>query len=116
VNEADLDYTGTIMPPAGSGVPPLSIDEKMTFARWIDLGCPINSGDDGATPWGWFLDEIRPTVAISSPDPGRNDGPLSQILVGVGDGYTGLNLASFAVRANFTVNGHAPGQIGRAHV
>ncbi len=46
-NEADLDYTGTIMPPPGSGVPPLSDDEKMTFARWIDLGCPINFGDGG---------------------------------------------------------------------
>lgn len=38
VNAADLDYTGTMMPPPGSGVAPLTIDEKMTFARWIDLG------------------------------------------------------------------------------
>ena len=43
-NAADLDCTGTIMPPPGSAVPPLSEDEKMMFARWIDLGCPINTG------------------------------------------------------------------------
>ncbi|MEM7354648.1 MAG: hypothetical protein AAF657_27820, partial [Acidobacteriota bacterium] len=35
-NQADLDFTGTIMPPPGSGVPELSEDEKRTFARWID--------------------------------------------------------------------------------
>jgi hypothetical protein len=108
INEADLDYTGTMMPP-GSGAPPLSIDEKMAFARWIDLGCPINWGDDGATPWGWFLDEIRPTVAVTSPQPGRNDGPLTQILIGVADNYTGLDISSFAVRANFVVDGQAAG-------
>jgi hypothetical protein len=38
VNEADLDFTGMMMPPPGSGVPPLSADEKMTFARSDQLG------------------------------------------------------------------------------
>jgi hypothetical protein len=90
-------------------VPPLTIDEKMTFARWIDLGCPINWGDNGTTPWGWFLDEIRPTVAVTSPQPGRNHGPLTQFLIGVADGYKGLNLSTFQVRANFTVNGQPAG-------
>jgi len=110
INEADLDYTGTIMPPTGSGVPSLTIDEKMTFARWIDLGCPINWGSNGTTPWGWFLDEIRPTVALTVPPPGRSDGPLSQIFIGVGDAYTGLDLPTLSVTANFGVNGRNAGE------
>jgi hypothetical protein len=109
-NEADLDYTGTMMPPPGSGVTPLTIDEKMTFARWIDLGCPINSGDDGDTPWGWFLDENRPTLALSSPRPGRNDQPLSRIVIGVSDAYTGVDTSTLTLRADFAVNGRAPGE------
>ena len=52
-NASDLDYTGTARPPPGSGVPALSEDETMNFARWIDLGCPINVGQlssPAATP------------------------------------------------------------------
>ena len=30
------------MPPPASGVPPLTDDEKMTIARWIDLGAPYD--------------------------------------------------------------------------
>jgi hypothetical protein len=110
INEADLDYTGTIMPPPGSGVPELTIDEKMTFARWIDLGCPINTGSGGATPWGWFLDEIRPTVALSSPAPRRNQDPVASIVVGVADAYTGIDLSTLTMRASFAVNGRAAGE------
>jgi len=108
-NAADLDYTGTIMPPANSGVPELSEDEKMMFARWVDLGCPINtgSGDDGN--YGWFLDEVRPTVTISRPRPNRNASPLAEIRVGIADAYTGISNATFSVRASFPVNGLAPG-------
>ena len=36
------------MPPPGSGVPALSEDEKITFARWVDLGCPINGSQGTA--------------------------------------------------------------------
>ncbi len=43
-NDADLDYSGTIMPPPDSDAPALSDAEKMNFARWVDLGCPINTG------------------------------------------------------------------------
>src|SRR5262249_44732333 len=32
INQADLDFTGSMMPPPGSGVPSLTIDEKMIFA------------------------------------------------------------------------------------
>jgi hypothetical protein len=108
-NIADLDYTGTIMPPTNSGVPPLSEDEKMTFARWIDLGCPINTGTGDDANYGWFLDELRPTVTITSPRQNRNATPLSQILVGVADAYSGLSNATLSIKADFPVNGAVPG-------
>jgi hypothetical protein len=107
-NEADLDYTGDPMPPPGSGVPPLTIDEKMTIARWIDLGAPINVGDDGATEYGWFLDEVRPTLEMSLPRPGTTPGPLGTIRVGVADAH-GILPGSLSITADFPVAGRAPG-------
>jgi hypothetical protein len=108
-NEADLDYTGEIMPPPGSPVPDLSEDEKMIFARWVDLGCPIETGDGDDANYGWFLDEIRPTLTVSSPRPNRNDRPVMEIRVGVADAYKGINAASLSVKADFPVDGLAAG-------
>lgn len=109
VNEADLDFTGTMMPPPGSGVPPLTIDEKMTIARWIALGAPIDHLATGAkAPYGWFLDEIRPTLAMSLPRGGVN-APLSVIRVGIADANSGIANGSLSISADFTVAGRAPG-------
>ena len=108
-NLADLDYTGTIMPPTGSGVPPLSIDEKMTIARWIDLGCPINNGDDGETEYGWFLDEIRPTLEVSVPREGRSMDNLTELVIGVADANSGIQPGSLSVTANFAMAGRGAG-------
>ncbi|HEY2385793.1 MAG TPA: hypothetical protein VGK30_02440 [Candidatus Binatia bacterium] len=107
-NDADLDYTGSAMPPPGANVPPLTIDERMLIARWIDLGAPINVGDDGATPYGWFLDEIRPTLALSLPRPGADPSPVDTIRVGVADAH-GIAPGSLSVSADFVVAGRAPG-------
>lgn len=107
-NEADLDFTGTIMPPVGSGVPPLSIDEKMTFARWIDLGCPINFGvESGHGNLGWFLDDLRPSLNISHPRPGLNSTAIGEIRFGMADAYTGINPATLSVKADIAVAGRA---------
>ncbi len=111
-NEADLDFTGTIMPPPNSNVPPLSEDDKMTFARWVDLGCPINSGQPGGADngdFGWFLDDLRPTLTISSPRQNASRQPITEIRVGVADAYTGINSASLSIKAEFPVNGAAAG-------
>ncbi|HZR20413.1 MAG TPA: hypothetical protein VFE51_24235 [Verrucomicrobiae bacterium] len=104
-NTADLDYTGTIMPPPGSQVPSLGEDEKITIARWIDLGCPINTGSGSDANYGWFLDEVRPTVTISSPRQNQNVVPLTELRVGVADADSGLNPATLSIRADFSVNG-----------
>lgn len=108
-NSADLDYTGTIMPPPGSNVPPLTEDEKMTIARWIDLGAPIDASDPARAQYGWFNDEQKPTLTLSLPRSGANTTPLSQIRLGAFDNYSGLDRGAFSVKANFAVNGKAAG-------
>jgi hypothetical protein len=107
-NAADLNYSGAMMPPPGSGYA-LTHDERMLFVRWIDLGCPINYGDDGATPWGWFLDEIRPTLEVSSPRAGAHPGALGAIRVGIADANSGLAPDSLSVTADFAVGGRPAG-------
>ncbi len=108
-NEADLDFNGQICPPPGSGVPALTIDQKMTIARWIDLGCPINLGNNGDHPRGWFLDELRPTVAVAVPRPGANDAPVERIRFGLADAYTGVDLTTLSVKADLALAGRPAG-------
>ena len=108
-NSADVDYTGTIMPPPGSGVPPLSEDDKMTIARWIDLGASITRQGDPSYK-GYYADELKPVLALSQPRAGLNSGPLAVIMVGVFDAYSGIAAGSLSVTADVAINGHAAGQ------
>jgi hypothetical protein len=112
---------GSIMPPpeavAGSykgpdgkliKVAPLTDEDRLTLARWIDLGCNIDLDYDAAKPdqrgRGVFLDELRPTLTITYPNAGHNR-ELSRILVGMHDYYTGLDMKSFEVVADFAIDG-----------
>jgi hypothetical protein len=113
---ADLDYTGSAMPPpeavkAGK-VKPLSDEDKRTIVRWIDLGCPIELDRDPKQPqkrgFGWMCDDNRPTLAVTWPGPGANT-ELSRILVGMHDYGSGLDVESFQVTADFPVEGAAAG-------
>jgi hypothetical protein len=125
-SQADVGYTGGIMPPpeavAGtySGpdgkkikVAPLSAEDRLTLVRWVDLGCPIDLDYDPAKPAergrGWMLDDTRPTLTLTYPKAGANP-PLTRILVGMHDYYTGLDMASFQVVADFKLDGNAAGQ------
>jgi hypothetical protein len=108
-NAADLDYSGTIMPPLASGAPPLTDNEKMLFARWIDLGCQVDSADPQQKTMGVFADDVKPVLTVSSPRSGLVSGPLSQMRIGLYDNYSGLNRQSLSVTANFVVNGKAAG-------
>ncbi len=108
-NQADLDFTGTIMPPPGSGYPPLSEDEKILFARWIDLGAPISYPDGVRAQIGWFADDLRPTLDLSLPRRGHHEEPVTTIRLGAFDYYSGLDRTTLSVTANFPVNGRAPG-------
>lgn len=109
-NAADLDYTGAAMPPPGSGVPALSWDEKMTFGRWVDMGCPINTGQGTENQnFGWFLDDLRPTLALSLPRPGPNPGSLSAIRFGLADAASGIDLGTLSVKASIPLAGRSAG-------
>ncbi len=107
-NDADLDYVPSTAHPAG-GMPSLSRAQRITFARWIDLGAPIDVAQTRGNPgMGWFLDDLRPTLTISSPRPNFNPSPPSVIRFGMADAYTGINPGSLSVIASFTVQGRRP--------
>jgi hypothetical protein len=122
----DLDYLGAKMPPpeavAGTykdpeghtvKVPDLTAEDRLTLVRWIDLGCPIdldrNAGTPDARGLGWFLDDNRPVLTVTSPHAGAN-ASLDRILVGAHDYYSGLDAKAFTVTAGFEVNGVAAGE------
>lgn len=105
-NDADIDYTGTIMPPPDALVVKLSPDEKMMMARWVDLGCPSDRVEPARKAVGWFLDALRPTLTVQSPAPGKLPGPLTEIRIGAFDYYSDVAPGSLSVKASFDVNGH----------
>jgi len=120
-NLAHIGYTGGIMPPpeavAGTyvapdgrkiQVPALTDEERVTFVRWVDLGCPIDlTNTPGGS--GWSLDDQRPTLTLTAPHTGRNDS-VTRILVGMHDYNSGLDMKTFHVSANFAINGIAAGR------
>jgi hypothetical protein len=109
INDADLDFIPSTAHPAG-GMTALTADQKITFARWIDLGCPINAGQGTADEaYGWFVDDVRPTLTVSAPRPGLSSAPLSLIRVGVADAYTGIQPGSLSITATIAIAGRAPG-------
>lgn len=111
----DVDYTGNVMPPpdavAGKAKAPdgkfvkvaaLSEDDKLTLSRWIDIGCPINRATPQAA--GWLLDEGRPTLTLTYPQPGVNT-KLDRILIGMHDYGSGLDMATFKATADIALDG-----------
>jgi hypothetical protein len=126
-NYGDTDYAGSQMPPpeavAGTfkgrdgqpiKVPPLSDEDRRTLVRWIDLGCPIDMDPqyDPTSPtprsFGWMGDDQRPTLTITYPQSGENE-PLSRVVIGMADAYTGLDVSSFTVISDVEVDGTAAG-------
>jgi hypothetical protein len=103
-NHADIDFRGSACPPPGSSVPSLTEDEKLRFARWVDLGAPITSPESLRRKTGWFLDELRPTLTLSLPRAGRTTAPLDSIRIGAFDYYSGLDRKSLSVKASFALN------------
>jgi hypothetical protein len=108
INLADLDFTATASHPA-SGLAGMNIDEKLTFARWVDLGCPINTGQGANANFGWFVDDQRPTLAVSVPRPGLNPVAPALIRVGIADAYTGIAPGSLSITATIPLAGRLAG-------
>jgi hypothetical protein len=103
-NAADLDYTGMPMPPPPAL--PLSEDERLTFVRWIDLGAPIDTGDEA---FGWRLDDLKPTLALRLPRPATNSLAVTEIRIGLADANSGIDLASLSITADVPINGRPAG-------
>ena len=102
-NFADIDFTGSMMPPPSSGQS-LTADEKLMFVRWIDLGAPLNEG-----AFGWFLDDLKPTLALSLPAPGYNPGTVDTLRFGLADANSGIDFSSLSISADFPAGGRAAG-------
>ena len=87
-------------------MPPLTDEDRLTLVRWIDLGCPIDLDYDPANPerrgYGWMLDDKRPTLTLTYPQAGAN-AALTRLLVGMYDAYTGLDMDTFSVTADFAL-------------
>lgn len=95
---------------SGSGVPPLTADEKLTFAPLVDLGCPINAGHNGTNhDFGWYVDDVRPTLEVSLPQPGPNHLTLNTIRFSVADAYSGVDLTSVSLKSDVVIEGRPPG-------
>ena len=120
------DFKGSIMPPpeavAGTyegpdgkkiKVAPLTDEDRRMIVRWIDLGSPIDRDYDPKNPQklgrGWMLDDQRPTLTLTYPKVGVNE-PLKRLLVGMHDYGTGLDLDSFKVVADFSIDGVPAGE------
>ena len=116
-HRVDIDFTGSIMPPpaavAAGKVTPLTDEDRRMILRWIDLGCPIDRDYDPKKPAergrGWMLDDQRPTLTLTSPQPGKN-GPLTKLVIGMHDAYTGLDAESLQVTADVPLAGAGPGE------
>ncbi|MCI0357401.1 MAG: hypothetical protein L0211_02825, partial [Planctomycetaceae bacterium] len=108
----DIDFVGSVMPPPDAvkegKVQALSDEDRRTFARWIDLGCPIDLDFDPQHPehrgYGWMLDDNRPILTLTLPREHQTE-PLDRILIGMHDYFTGLDQSSFAVTADFEASG-----------
>jgi hypothetical protein len=106
-NDADLDFNASAAHPAG-GMASLSMKQKMTMARWIDLGAPLDISVTTGTGLGWFIDDVKPTITISAPRQNLNTSLIDKIIFGLADANTGIDIATLSVKADFTVNGQAP--------
>src|SRR5215469_3311618 len=122
----NLAFTGTAMPPpdavvgryiAPNGrriqVPPLSDEDRRTIVRWIDLGCPIDLDYDPHHPetrgHGWLEDDNRPTLTITFLKNEKQQGGRN-ILIGMHDYQSGLNMRSFHVSADVALDGLPAGE------
>lgn len=92
----DLDFVPTAAHPAG-GVPGMTNEEKLTLARWIDLGAPIDLG----SPWGFLEDDLRPTLVVRpSLTAARVAGSFNVLEIAAFDVESGVVPGSLTVTCN----------------
>lgn len=101
--EGDLDFTPDATHP---GL--LTWAERTTLARWVDLGAPIDLAAPGQS-WGWFDDDLRPTLWAGPTLAEGQAGPVSAVVVAAYDLESGLQTDSLSVTLNVAVGGAAAG-------
>jgi uncharacterized protein (TIGR03437 family) len=106
--ECDLDFTGTQMPPPGSGFT-LTWEERMKIARWIDLGVPIDLTQFVERPFaGFFEDDLRPTLALT-PVAAPSNNTLTRFVIGAYDLESGIDPATLSLTLDRAVGNLAAG-------
>jgi hypothetical protein len=102
----DLDFAPSASHPAEIGISGMTFEEKMTLARWIDLGAPIELGK----PWGFLEDDLRPTLLLRpSTNRARSAGGLDTLEISAFDVESGVVPASLTVTSNLRLGRFAPG-------
>jgi hypothetical protein len=115
----DIDFVGSVMPPPAAvkagKVAPLTDEDRRTITRWIDLGCPIDldydpDAADGSEErgYGWMLDDNRPILTVTVPQPGVNEN-VERLLIGLFDYGSGLDEGTLRVTADFDLPGAPAG-------
>lgn len=106
--ECDLDFTGTQMPPPGSGFT-LTWEERMKIARWIDLGAPIDLTQFVARPFaGFFEDDLRPTLTLTPAAVPANN-LLTRFMIGAYDLESGIDPTTLSLTLDRAVGNLAAG-------
>ncbi|MFN8488453.1 MAG: hypothetical protein U0350_12715 [Caldilineaceae bacterium] len=106
----DIDFT-----PDTTHANLLTWDEKLTLVRWVDLGAPINfpaANTAGANPnafWGWFEDDLRPTLWLAPTLTQAKAGAMSSLTIGAYDLESGLATNSLSASFNIAIGGRAAG-------
>ncbi|HWM94124.1 MAG TPA: hypothetical protein VN493_25425 [Thermoanaerobaculia bacterium] len=101
----DLDF----VPSSAHPVPAMTAEEKLTLARWIDLGAPIDLGALGG-PWGFLEDDVRPTLVVRpSAEQARAAGGIDALELSAFDVESGVVPGSLTVTSNRALGSFAPG-------
>jgi hypothetical protein len=102
----DLDFTLTAAHPGGVGVPGMTNEEKLTLARWVDLGAPIDLG----APWGFLEDDLRPTLVVRPTlSAARAAGGLDALEIAAFDVESGVVPGSLTVTCNLRLGPYPAG-------
>lgn len=101
--DGDIDYD-----PAGDAIHPqldvlrgLTWNEKLTIARWVDIGAPIELDSF----WGWNEDDLRPTLWVAPTPAQACFGSTSQMTVGAYDLESGLATNSLSLVFDIAIGG-----------
>jgi hypothetical protein len=105
----DIDFTAS-----ATHASLLSWDERATLTRWVDLGAPIDMcswpGHPCSPPtWGWFEDDLRPTLWASPTVGQARAAPVTAVTVAAFDLESGLAAGTLSVSFDRTIAGRPPG-------